>query len=94
MIIQNYLSTYLSHLIIWEWEKEKGKEEERKNEDMEQKSFANSEDFRMWTAFGCAVLTAQSYPTLYDPMDCSLPGSSARGDFPGKNTAVGCHALF
>ena len=24
---------------------------------------------------------AQSYPTLRDPMDCSLPGSSARGIF-------------
>ena len=36
----------------------KWKEEgEKKKEDMEQKSFANSEDFRMWTAFGCAVLS-------------------------------------
>ena len=24
-------------------------------------------------------------------MDCSLPGSSVRGDSPGKNTGVGCH---
>ena len=32
--------------------------------------------------------------TLYDPMDCSLPGSSVQGDSPGKNTEVGCHALF
>ena len=29
-----------------------------------------------------------------DPMDCSLPGSSVHGDFPGKNTGVGCHALL
>ena len=36
---------------------------------------------------------AQSCPTLYDPMDCSLPGSSVHGDSPGKNTRVGCHAL-
>ena len=36
----------------------------------------------------------QSCPTLCDPMDCSLPGSSVLGDSPGKNTGVGCHALF
>ena len=27
-------------------------------------------------------------------MDCSLPGSSVRGDSPGKNTGTGCHALL
>ena len=27
-------------------------------------------------------------------MDCSPPGSSIHGDSPGKNTGVGCHALF
>ena len=27
-------------------------------------------------------------------MDCSPPGFSVRGDFPGKNTRVGCHALL
>ena len=27
-------------------------------------------------------------------MDCSLPGSSVHGNSPGKNTGVGCHALF
>ena len=27
-------------------------------------------------------------------MDCSPPGSSVYGDSPGKNTEVGCHALF
>ena len=27
-------------------------------------------------------------------MDCSLPGSSAHGDSPGKNTGVGCCALL
>ena len=36
----------------------------------------------------------QSCPTLSDPMDCSLPGSSARGIFPGKSTGVGCHCLL
>ena len=37
---------------------------------------------------------AQSYPTLSDPMDCSLPGSSGPWDFPGKSTGVGCHCLL
>ena len=27
-------------------------------------------------------------------MDCSPPSSSVHGDSPGKNTGVGCHALF
>ena len=27
-------------------------------------------------------------------MDCSLPGSSVQGDFPGKTTGVGCHFLL
>ena len=38
-------------------------------------------------------LVAQSCLTLYDPVDCSLPGSTVHGASPGKNTAVGCHAL-
>ena len=58
----------------------------------------------------CAVLclVAQLCPTLYGPMDCSLPGSSVQGDSPGKRlerllcpggfsrqkTGVGCHALL
>ena len=28
------------------------------------------------------------------PMDCSPPGFSVHVDSPGKNTGVGCHALF
>ena len=35
----------------------------------------------------------QSCLTLWDPMDCSPPDSSAHGDSPGKDTGVGCHAL-
>ena len=27
-------------------------------------------------------------------MDCSLPGISVHGDFPGKNTRLGCHDLL
>ena len=44
----------------------------------------------------CAVLclVAQTCLTLCDPMDCSPPGSSVHGDYPGKNTRVGCHALL
>ena len=34
----------------------------------------------------------QLCPTLVNPMDCSLPGSSVHGDCPGKNIGVGCHA--
>ena len=37
-------------------------------------------------------LVAQSCPTLCDPMDCSLPGASVRGNSPGKNTGVSCHS--
>ena len=33
---------------------------------------------------------AQSCPIPSDPMDCSLPGSSVHGIFPGKSTGVGC----
>ena len=39
------------------------------------------------------VLVTQSCPNLCDPMDCYPPGSSVRGDSPGENTRVGCHAL-
>ena len=46
----------------------------------------------MWSAVLCLV--TQSCPTLWDPMDCSPPGSFVHGDSPGKNTGVGCHALF
>ena len=43
----------------------------------------------------CALcLVAQSSPTVCDPMDCSLPGSSVHGDSPGKNTGGGCHAVL
>ena len=44
----------------------------------------------------CCVLCliAQLCPTLCEPMDCSLPGSSENGDFPSKHTRVGCHALL
>ena len=39
------------------------------------------------------VSCAQSYPTLCNPMDCSLPGSSIWG-LPGENTRMGGHFLL
>ena len=39
----------------------------------------------MWFLGVCAQL----HPTVYGPMDCSPPGSSAHGNFPGKNNAMG-----
>ena len=42
----------------------------------------------------CVCLVAQSYLTLWDPVDCSPPGSLVHGDSPGKNTRVSCHALL
>ena len=41
----------------------------------------------------CAKLL-QSFPTLCDPMDHSLTGSSIHSDSPGKSIGVGCHALL
>ena len=48
------------------------------------------------STMSCVVLflVTQSYPTLCNPMDCSQPGFSVRGDSPGNNTWVGCHALL
>ena len=43
---------------------------------------------------GKEVLVAQLCLTLCDSMDCSPPCSSVHGDSPGRNTGVGCHALF
>ena len=42
----------------------------------------------------CMCLVIQSCLTLCDPMDRSSPGSSVHGDFPSKNTGVGCHVLL
>ena len=39
-------------------------------------------------------LVARSCLTLWNPMDCSPPGSSVLWDSPGKNTGMGCHALL
>ena len=42
----------------------------------------------------CVCLVTQLCPTLCHPMDCSPPGSSVYGIFPGKNTGLGCHFLL
>ena len=39
-------------------------------------------------------LVAQLSPTLYSPMDCSLPDSSTHGNSPGKNPGVDYHAFL
>ena len=39
------------------------------------------------------IKSLQLCPTLCDPMDHSIPGSSVHGDSLGKNTGVGCHTL-
>ena len=39
-------------------------------------------------------LVAQSCPTLCNPIDCSLPGSSVSWKSPGKNTRVGTCSLL
>ena len=41
-----------------------------------------------------ACLVTQSCLGLWNPMDCSLSGSSVHGGTPGKNTGVGCHTLL
>ena len=39
----------------------------------------------------CVCVLTQSYPTLCDPMDCSL---LCPWDFPDENIGVGCHFLL
>ena len=42
----------------------------------------------------CCCLVTNSCLTICDPIDCSQPGSSVHGIFPGKNTGVGYHFLL
>ena len=46
----------------------------------------------MWIELVCLV--AKSCLTLCNLTDYSLLGSSVHGDFPGRNTGVGCHFLL
>ena len=54
----------------------------------------NGVDISVYSACVLHTKSLQSCPTLYNSMDCSLPGSSIHGDSLGKNTGVGCHALL
>ena len=45
-------------------------------------------------SLGHVCLVTQWCQTPFDPMDCSLTGSSVQGDSVDKNTGVGCHALL
>ena len=55
----------------------------------QENSFYNSPSFTVSESE-----VAQPCPTLCNPMDCSLPGSSIHRNFPGKSTGVGCHFLL
>ena len=46
------------------------------------------------TCMCVCVKSLQSCLTLFDPKDCCPLGFSVHGDSPGRNTGVGCHALF
>ena len=46
----------------------------------------------MYTA-AAAAKSLQSYPTLWDPTDCSPRGSSVHRIFPGKNIGMCGHFL-
>ena len=46
------------------------------------------------TICNVCVLVTQSCPTLCNTMDCSLPGSSVHGTFPGKNTGESCPSFL
>ena len=41
----------------------------------------------------CVCSVAWLCPTLYDLIDCSLPGSSVHGIYQARNTGLGCHFL-
>ena len=52
---------------------------------------------QLWAAYDQIKVkseVAQLCPTLCDPMDCSLSGSSIHGIFPGKSAGVDCHFLL
>ena len=48
-------------------------------------NIANLSSFWKWKSL--------SHVWLCNPMDCSLPGFSDHGDFPGKDTGVGSHSF-
>ena len=44
--------------------------------------------------FAVLCLVTQLCPTPWNPMDCSLPGTSVHWDSPGRNIGMSCHALL
>ena len=40
------------------------------------------------------VLVTQSYPTLCNPLDCNLPGSSVHGIIQARISGMGCQFLL
>ena len=46
------------------------------------------------TSLSLLCLVTQSFLTVCNPVNCSPLDSSVRGDAPGKNTAVDCHAFL
>ena len=51
----------------------------------------------LWLQLPSAIIlcwVSQSCPTLCDPMNCNMPGSSVHWYSPCKKTRVGCHALL
>ena len=54
--------------------------------------FWHCQSLRLTCTLLCLI--TQSYLTLWDPMDYSLPVFSVHGDSPGKSTGMGCHNLL
>ena len=55
-------------------------------------TLARLHPIRLWKVKESEV--AQSCPTPYNPIDCSLPGSSVHGIFQARGTGVACHCLL
>ena len=47
--------------------------------------------YPVWGLCSMGMCVLKLYPTLLDPLDCNPP---APLDFPGRDTAVGCHFLL
>ena len=58
------------------------------------KILSNTHQIKIQAVTENMCLVTQPYPILWDPMDCSPPGSTVHGDSPGKNTGVDCHTLL
>ena len=73
-----------------------GKEHSRQQEELAQgleewRNLVHSRDKEVSVAGAKLLLSCL---TLWDPMDCSPPGSSVHGDSPGKNPGMGWHFLL